>query len=100
MANGFSSDRAGKYVMRIHCENWNEGLKYFLDERTVKEMNKVGLKVVRMDWRNKDVILNGNDDDYGRALEGIKAVEMTEAETNDKPDDLAAVKVITSAPVL
>ena len=68
--------------MRIVCENWQEGLAYFLDPRVIAKMKRVGLSVARMDWRNKTVILSCDDDErYAAIVEGLNAVEMSEAET-------------------
>ncbi len=83
--------------MNIVCENWQEGLAYFLDPRTVARMRKVGLQIVKMDWRNKTVILSCDDDErYAAIVQGLNAVEMSEAETVASPADGWATSFITS----
>lgn len=87
--------------MNIVCENWHEGLAYFLDPITVERMRRVGLQIVKMDWRNKTVILSCDDDErYASVLQGLNAVEMSEAETVASPADGWANSLITLSSVL
>jgi hypothetical protein len=84
--------------MNIVCDNWQEGLAYFLDPRIVAKMRRVGLSIKKMDWRNKSVILTYDDDDrYAAIVEELKAVEMSEADTVASPADGWPTSLITSS---
>lgn len=87
--------------MNIVCENWGEALDFFLDPRTVERMRRVGLQIVKMDWRNKTVILSCDDDErYAEIVQGLNAVEMSSDETIASPADGWANSLITLSSVL
>ena len=48
--------------MRIHCQNWLEGLHYFTCPDTIRRMRELGLYVERMDAKTKNVYLAARED--------------------------------------
>lgn len=75
--------------MIIKCHDWQEGLAYFLDPSVIAKMKRLGLEIVRMDHKNKEVHLSCQDDES--ILASISAIA-----TNESPELGVAVSTITS----
>ena len=61
-------------MVKVHCEDWREGLRYFLDEKNLAKMKRLGLHVERLDWRNKVAHIRVNDEDMLRSLRAMESL--------------------------
>jgi len=69
----------------VFCEDWQEGLAYFLDPKTIRKMKCRGLHVVKMDAKKRTVYLVADDqDDMPRIIESISILE-TRSKSNPSP---------------
>jgi hypothetical protein len=73
--------------MRIDCtaENWKSTVEYFIDPATVAKMKSLGLRIRKMDWRERAVYLVAEDqEDMARIIASISTLE-TKSSPNPSP---------------
>lgn len=78
--------------MRIDCtaEKWQATVAYFLDPAIVDKMKSLGLRIRKMDWREKAVYLDA--DDYADMQRIIASISTLETMSSEKPSPARAVK--------
>ena len=80
--------------MRIFCDDWREALSFFLEERNVERMRKVGLYVVQMDWQNKCVHLGCEDDErYAEIISQLGEIAWLSGELSEEELNVVALEI-------
>jgi hypothetical protein len=72
--------------MKIHADNWQEALDYFLDPRTVAAMARLGLHVERMEWQTQTVHIRADEGiDMQGYLKSLSAISASSTRCTPAP---------------